>query len=308
MVTRLSAVAALAACAMFIGTPIDAGIIRHDVADASYLAVGNDADFNAVGQVTFTGNSDWASGVLIGEQWFVTAGHVVRSNFINNTPGNVLFTVGGNTYSGQQIIMNPGYVHGQPYNGNDIAIVQLSSVVGNVTASAVYNQTDELGQLGTFVGFGRTGTGLTGVQITPATKRGGTNDVDVTGNTADNTWSTNTLLSDFDRPSFPDDSSWGSTTPTDLEYLTAEKDSGAGLFLEDGGDYYLAGVISFAILNGDSINYGYGDSSAATRISSHIAWLEANVPDLTVLPEASSFLLLSAAGFTAGFYYWRRRS
>lgn len=283
-----------------------AGVIRHDVDDSNYLAVGNDVNFAAVGQVTFAGNSDWASGVLIGEQWFVTAGHVVRSNFLNNTPGNVQFTVGGNTYTGQQIIMNPGFVNGQPYNGNDIAVVKLTSVVANVDPAAVYNLTDELGQLGTFVGFGRTGTGLTGVQVTPATKRGGTNDVDITGNDFDNSWSSNVLLSDFDRPGQPSYSSWGSSTPTSLEYLTAEKDSGAGLFLEKNGTYYLAGVISFSLFNGDGINYGYGDAAAATRISAHVAWLESHVPDLTVLPEPSSLVLLSAASLAA-LCYWRRR-
>ena len=288
-----------------------AGVIRHDVADASYLALGNDAAYAPVGRVTFTNNADWASGVLIGGEWFVTAGHVVRSNFLANTPGNVQFTVGGNTYTAAQIVLNPGYVHGQSYNGNDIAIVRLSSNVSNVDPARVYVGADEVGKLGTIVGFGRTGTGLTGVVPSPATKRGGTNDIDITGNSFDATWSSNVLLSDFDRPGHPSYSSWGSSTPTALEYLIAEKDSGAGLFIEVDGKIGLAGVFTFALFNDDGISFGYGDAMAATRISGHYVWMESYILDLRTVPEASTLTLLSSGalgGALAAFRGRRRRT
>lgn len=292
-------------------TPVLAGVIRHDVADANYLALGNAAAYAPVGQVTFTNNADWASGVLIGEEWFVTAGHVVRSNFLANTPGNVQFTVGGNTYTANQIVLNPGYVHGQPYNGNDIAIVRLSSSVGNVDPARVYVGADELGELGTIVGFGRTGNGLTGMVASSAAKRGGTNDIDITGDAFDATWSSNVLLSDFDRPGHPTYSSWGSSTPTALEYLIAEKDSGAGLFIEVDGKIGLAGVFAFALFNADGISYGYGDAMAATRVSGHYAWMGSYISDLSTVPEASTLTLISAAilgGALASFRSRRRRN
>jgi secreted trypsin-like serine protease len=272
---------------------VDAGVIRDDVADASYLALGNSPTYGAVGQVTFASNSDWGSGTLIAGRWVLTAAHLVRSNFWANTPGNVQFTVGGNTYSGSQIFLNPGFVQNTPYNGNDIAIVKLSSAVPNVSPIGLYTNNDELGQTGTYVGFGRTGNGLTGQVASGPTKRGGTNDIDVTGDQFSSGWSSNVLLSDFDSPS-SNVSSFGSSIPSPLEYQPAEKDSGAGLFLDVAGVPKIAGVVSFALFNGDGINYAYGDGIAATRISGQLPWIT------SVVPEASPVVLLGLVALMAG--------
>jgi secreted trypsin-like serine protease len=264
-------------------------VIRNDVPDASYLAVGNAPEYQAVGRVSFAGNSDWGTGTLIAGRWVLTAAHLVRSNFINNTPGNVLFTVGGNTYSGTQLFVQPGYVQSTPYNGNDIAIIQLDSAVPNVTPIGLYTGSDELGQTGTYVGFGRTGNGLTGQTNWSSTKRGGTNDLDVTGNLFASGWSPNILLSDFDSP-LSNVSSFGSAVPTALEYQPAEKDSGSGVFLDVNGTPKIAGVVSFALFNSDGVNYAYGDGIAATRVSGQIPWIT------SVVPEVSSSLMLAVAG------------
>lgn len=276
-----------------------AGVIRHDVADSNYLAVGNDSDFDAVGRITFTNNSDWASGTLIYGRWLITAGHVVRSNAVNNTPQNVRFTVGGNTYTADQIYLNPGFVSGQMHNGNDIAIVRLSSAVENVDPAELYLGSSELGELATYVGFGRTGTGLTGVQITPATKRGGTNMLDLTADQINIGWSSNVILSDFDEQGDPSESLFGATTPTALEYLPAEKDSGAGMFIEVNGIQTLAGVVSFALFDTDGISYSYGDAIASTLISGQRTWIA------SVVPETSSYVLVGIS-FVVGAIAYRR--
>ncbi len=101
-----------------------AGVIRHDVADSEYTTLGNSSPYAAVGRVSFAGNMDWGSGTLVAGRWFITAAHLVRSNAIANTPANVRFTVGGNTYIGNQIFMHPGYIQATPTNGNDLAIVR----------------------------------------------------------------------------------------------------------------------------------------------------------------------------------------
>ena len=277
--------AALAAFAyLVLAVPqLQAGVIRSDVADSQYIALGSSSTYASAGKVTFGSNSDWASGVLVAGDWMLTAAHVVNSNFINNTPGNVQFTVGGNTYTGSQIIIGPGYVSGSSENGNDLALVKLSSTVTNVTPMALYTGSSELGEVGTFVGYGKTGTGPTGLNVSSGAQlRGGTNVIDIRGDQFASGWSSNILMSDFDSPTNPAYSSFGSATPTPLEYLPADKDSGSGLFITVGYNTYLAGLVSFALFNTDGIQFGYGDAIAATRISGHAAWIQSQgVPELS---------------------------
>ncbi len=162
---------------------------------------------------------------------------------------------------------------------------------------------DELGQTGTYVGFGRTGNGLTGQTIYSSAKRGGTNDIDVTGDQFAVGWSSNTLLSDFDSP-LANESSFGSSIPGDLEYLPAEKDSGAGLFLDVNGVPKIAGVVSFALFDSDGLNFSYGDGIAATRISGQMTWItsvvpESSAPRLLAIP----FSIVLMAGFARRFRF-----
>jgi hypothetical protein len=278
----------------------EAGVIRHDVADANYTALASDPKYASVGRITFANNFDWANATLISDQWAITAGHVVRSNFNNNTPNNVLFTVGGNTYVSSAIYLNPGYVHNSPNNGNDIALIQLSSVVSNVTPARFYTGTNELGLTGTYVGHGRTGNGVMGQTSNSSVRRAGTNVIDVKGDDFLATWSPNVLLSDFDSPITPENT-WGSATPTPLEYLPAEKDSGSGLFVDIGSMTFLTGVVSFALFDGDGLNYSYGDGIGSTRVSGHSAWIRTYV-----VPETSSFVMIGLALAFAWVAYGRR--
>jgi secreted trypsin-like serine protease len=284
-----------------------AGVIRHDVADSDYTTLANDSIYDAAGRVTFGGNTDFGSGTLVAGRWFITAAHLVRSNALNNTPGNVRFTVGGNTYVGEQIYMHPGYVAATPSNGNDLAIVRLASVVPNVDPIGFYTSMDELGQTGTYVGFGRPGNGLTGQISYSSIKRGGTNDVDVTGDQFAVGWSSNVLLSDFDSP-LANESSFGSSTPGPLEYLPADKDSGAGLFLDVNGVPKIAGVVSFALFDSDGFNFSYGDGIASTRISGQMTWITSVVPESSsVRLLAIPFSILLLAGLARRFAIVRAR-
>jgi secreted trypsin-like serine protease len=284
-----------------------AGVIRHDVADSNYTSLGNSSPYNAVGRVTFGTNADWGSGTLVAGRWFITAAHLVRSNAINNTPGNVHFTVGGNTYFGEEIYLHPGYIQATPSNGNDLAIVRLTSVVPNVDPIGFYTTMDELGQTGTYVGFGRAGNGLTGQTSYSGVKRGGTNDVDVTGDQFAVGWSSNVLLSDFDSP-LANESSFGSSTPRPLEYLPAEKDSGAGLFFDVDGAPRIAGVVSFALFDSDGLNFSYGDGIASTRISGQMSWISSVVPESSTVSMMSIFFsIVLLTGLTRRFRFFMSR-
>lgn len=305
---QLRAIAVTAALAFILSTGSAlAGVIRHDVADSNYLSLGADPQYDPVGRITFGSGSGSGSGVLVGDNWFLTAAHNVYSSFVANTPANVRFTVGGNLYLGDEIVVHPGYVSGTPTNGNDLALVRLSAPVPNVAPADVSTSGSEIGEEGTFVGFGRTGTGLTGATVSSSAKRGGTNVLDITADAFNPAWSSNIVLSDFDNPDSAAYSSWGSATPTALEILTATGDSGGGVFVDLGSGPQLVAITSFVLTNADGLSSGYGDAVGATRLAGHAEWIAETmlVPEPATLNMASLWLL--AVGAECLRRYRRRR-
>jgi hypothetical protein len=159
--------------------------------------------------------------------------------------------------------------------------------MSNVNPATLYSGTNEDWQVGNYVGFGNTGTGLTGqIDRTYNTKRAGQNMVGL-GNRLG--YSNDILVSDFDDPRSVNPSEpW--TNPLNLEYQLARGDSGGGLFI--GG--LLAGVNSFITSQNNQRLADYGDISGATRVSSHSNWIRnaisglAGTGVLNSLPRTSS--------------------
>ena len=160
--------------------------------------------------------------------------------------------------------------------------------MSNVNPATLYSGTNEDWQVGNYVGFGNTGTGLTGqINRRYNTKRAGQNMVGLGSRLG---YSDDILVSDFDDPRSVNPSQpW--TQSLNLEYQIAPGDSGGGLFI--GG--LLAGVNSFVRDNNNNERLSdYGDISAATRVSSHRNWIRnaisglAGTGVLNSLPRTSS--------------------
>ena len=282
------------------------GTIRDDRPDASYQSLAT--SFASVGLVTRPGFL--ASGTLIGPEWVLTAAHVVA-----NTPADqISFSVGGATYLGLQTFIEPTWT-GSFYAGNDIALIRLANAVVNVLPATYSAALNEVGRTGTFVGFGSTGTGTTGATSPPGTKRAGQNVLDVTAdffNTpstpANEIYSDRILISDFDSPFDPNESTIGSANPLDLEFNVAGGDSGGGLFMDFGFGDVLVGVTSFLAYSDGTPDADYGDFSAAVRTSSHVDFIQGvtGIAPASV-PEPSSSMLLAALASVCGAWRWRRR-
>ncbi|MFP6747535.1 MAG: trypsin-like serine protease [Alphaproteobacteria bacterium] len=247
-----------------------AGVIRHDQLDSDYIALGAKSLYDSVGQVLFTGTdgrSYAASATMIAPNWALTAAHVVDST------ASLDFILGGQTYSAQSWLYHSKW-DGDLGKGYDIGLIQFAEgQIANAVTATLYGGNDEYGGLGTFVGYGTTGTGLTGYDPSlPLVKRAGNNLVDAFLRTPGKR--SRVLLSDFDKPGDPSESSWGTSAPEDLEYLIAPGDSGGGLFQEIDGTNYLTGVHSFGWgrLDGNP-NSDYGDVSGQTRVSSFYGWI-----------------------------------
>lgn len=244
-----------------------AGSIRHDVEDSLYMNLGNSSAYASVGRFmgTTPTSSYSASGVLIASNWVLTAAHVVDQATSLN------FTIGNTVYSSTQWIAHSNW-DGNASHGYDIALVKLDTNVSGIVAAQRYKGTNETGKVATYVGYGMTGTGLTGATTFDAQKRAGQNVIDGgirVGKT------TGILLSDFDNPLSSSDNSYGSSTPLGMEYLIAPGDSGGGVFIQENGIDYLAGINSFGWgkLDGNP-DSDYGDVSGATRVSIYNKWID----------------------------------
>lgn len=264
-----------------------ASTIRHDRTDSSYT---NLADaFPATGRLTWPGFL--CSGTFIENSgsfgWIVTAGHCVDDG---TSASEFEFLVGGNSYAGDAIFTAPTYTNFDDSlaKGDDLALLRLSSTVADVTPATLYTGSDELGHAGTHVGYGKTGTGLTGATEPAGAKRAAENVVDTFGSDFTSVWG-DQLVDDFDNPDNASDSSTGDDSPLNLEGLIAPGDSGGGLYIDFGLGSELVGVHSFTGAIDGEANSDYGDLSGSTRVSKYASWIDTTIAaNSTAVPEPCS--------------------
>ena len=222
----------------------------------------------------------------------VTAAHLVTNDQI--VPGATQFLVGGNYYDVASAVVAPDY-DATGHLENDLAIVRLSSPVIGVTPIPYYTGSSELGQTITLIGYGFTGTGLTGGQAgTGGTRRGANNVIDaLNASTISSNLNSTSYLTDFDNTSessntlgFAQTGGAADSSPfaLPLEGSTAEGDSGGGDFATIGGTLYLVGVHSYLAApsdNPDAANPAgyYGDVDGSTRVSLFSSFIAQNAPE-----------------------------
>jgi len=271
-----------------------AGVWRDDVAESEFLTLAANALYQSVGKLTYTvglGNYT-ASGVLISPEWVLTAAHVTGgNNFLGAGVTNLNFSLdtGGGvlSFAAAEWLTHPGWAatEGDVLAGYDIGLVRLSSSVTAVQTATLYLQETLAPQVGTIVGYGTSGTGLTGYEAgTAGTKRAGQNMIDSQDPTL--------LWVDFDRPGVPAESLMGDDTPLALEYLATPGDSGGGLFITENSQTFLVGVTSFYWGYQDEFSDAdYGDINGFVRTAAYAGWISSvtGVP----IPEPSTGSMLA---------------
>jgi Trypsin/PEP-CTERM motif len=278
--------AGLSACLMMPLALAQAGLIDDGANDADHIALAAQPQYDAVGFTTRQNALNQtvldSSGILITPDWVLTASHTLVAGGRPDTT----FTIGGETRNIAQAIRNPNFT-GQIEDGYDVALLKLDAPITNVTPAQLYTGTAASlqGQTLTYVGYGRSGTGSTGDTIPAGTKRAGNNIAEQLGFTLNPgagqvVYSNQIMFADMDKQGGIGGNPLGGTNPINLEYLIALGDSGGGLFTEQNGQHFVAGVHSILFDFDPTGILGYGDVMGSTTIEQSLTWIQDTIaPD-----------------------------
>lgn len=224
-------------------------IIRHDVEDARYLALGR----RFPGLVHFP----MGEGSLIATQWVLTAGHLGQDLKRDIAEGySPKATVAGQELAIEQVFVHPAFV---PIE-NDIALVKLKEQVKDIVPARLpSSDLNEVDKEVLLVGMGDVGNGLTGPQKWDKQTRGATNKVDA----VDEHW----IHFRFDAP--------GDPRVTELEGISGPGDSGGPALLQDGDEFVIVGISSNQ--TGDKGRGRYGQVEHYTRVGRYLDWIRATM-------------------------------
>lgn len=277
--------------------------VRDDVSDAQSQAYAAQSPFQSVGQI------NGASGVLIAPNWVLTAWHV-GSGFASN-PSGAVFTINGSSYTGEAVFnLAPAgsNVNTVITDGTDLTLIRLTSNVLGVNPAQLYTGDSEVGNVASFIGFGAGGNGTNGSTLGSA-KRGMRNTIDIYGTPGSTPGSingsatrTNLFLTDFDNNT-AGKNVIGTASWLDMEGNVAPGDSGGGLFIEQNGQFLLAGIASFTAGNPPQPGpqNGYGALSGFTSVSGNLDWMQSvGAP----VPEPATMVVLGGIAAAAAL---RRR-
>lgn len=321
--------------------------------DQAHLDLGASPAYDCVGQVFGAVQMGSgvilfrASGTLIAPNWMLTGAHVLwpaPSYWDPEVPFGLAYMeyhVGDQVFCPTRYIPYPDF-DWDPRSGHDIGLVGFSENIAElagVEPAERYRGRKELGEVATFVGYGRVGTGQTGDLVADLKKRAGRNVIDAWWSTAAEapvegfSATARLLLSDFDNPDDPSASSMGESSPVELELLTSRGDSGGGVFIKGKkGEELLAGIQSIVYDpdEDDNLFANYGDVAGFTRVSAYQGWINKVLKsepspiaslgsdllpagayawqfaaDAASVPEPSTLALLALAGLCLAGYRWR---
>lgn len=249
-------------------TPVDAIVIRHDVADSRYRVA--EGYLPALVDLPVEGH-----GVLVADQWVVTAAHALTWR---STPITTV-TINGRERAVASVVLHPGASDptGNLLRGDaaplmafqmrraDIALIRLAEPVRDVTPVALYRGRDERNRNVEIIGRGASGDGVGG-QPADAPHRGPLRRAQNRIASAEGPW----LTYVFDR----------GAKALPLEGMLGNGDSGGPVLIRQGREWRLAGLASWQWWDGDLADFQggtYGRTSYQVRISHFADWIDSTI-------------------------------
>jgi hypothetical protein len=190
---------------------------------------------------------------------------------------------GGVSYAAKAITMYPGYLRDGAEKSCDLAVIELTEDVKEITPAHLSVRFDELHSNVVGVGYGafgmasKSGGGL----ITDGRKIAGENVIDsITGYRIHGRQTL--MLCDFDHPTDKQLNVMGSPVPRPLEYIGTGGDSGGGLFRKKDGGWELVGIFSNTTydMKRFSTSGYYGQVMGWTRVSTARSWIKKQAPGM----------------------------
>lgn len=231
-------------------------VVRHDVADAAYLA--RESEFPAVFSLyrTRAGHPDCLA-TLIAPHLAITAGHctdVGKLTAAIGTQAGYPVEIAGQPAVVVAVVLPPPRADG---SRPDVALLRLRTPVIGIDPMTPHASGDEVGRVVAMPGWGGTGTGRSGAGPSDGRFRVVENRVDRAAN--------GRLYWLFDDPA--------SGRALTLEGISGPGDSGGPALMRTAGLWHVVGVSS-AQRNGDGREGVYGVEEVFVRVSDLAQWID----------------------------------
>ncbi|MHB1176546.1 MAG: trypsin-like serine protease [Sulfuriferula sp.] len=285
------------------------GGVAPDSPAAHVDANSKSSPFAGVGSISINGGK--YSGVLISDQYVLTAAHVV--NGVDPTKIQFNLNYGGaltEKFGTAEVHVNPRYTGALVSPGgiahDDLAIIKLNGhVPEDVPVYPISGVPLARGDVITFVGYGSGGSGDVGITVgaNPAVKRVAENRVDMLYGDVDG-WTRQAVAYEFDFDGARASSNvFGSNIPRNftlgnmIEGMLAGGDSGSPSFVQDSqSKWTLVGINTFIRTMGGG-GPVFGSTGGGMLMSAYSPWVESIV---SPVPEPQTgFLWLSGLSVIA---------
>lgn len=241
-------------------------MVRHDTGYTRYIA--SEADYPAVFPLEQQAQRKVCIATLIAPQWALTAAHCVTETSLQATLDDgqsYAVKIARNTHQVEAVIMHPRWTgmgtHVLDHQQIDLALLRLSAPVEDVEPVALYRGHSEQDKIMTFLGWGYTGVGTTGISVDDARLRFARNTV---------MQADARLRFEFSNPAVLD------SAAVEFEGIPGLGDSGGPALYDDGGRTLLAGVAIGELSDPRTKRRAgrYGAVVVYERVSQHLDWID----------------------------------